>query len=163
MATLEEQALGPIENPIEMGHKLADLVKELEAIPGYKERFQAVFGTGVTSDGIAKAIAAFERTVLSGNSPYDRLVKNKDESALTEEQKRGMDVFMENCSICHSPPIFTNGQFVNAGIGMMLKNPAASTRPDRRGAAPVAPLTSAWPEYRRCRTRPRPRPRPSAC
>jgi cytochrome c peroxidase len=71
-ASLEEQALGPIENPIEMGHKLDDLIPELNQIEGYKQRFQDVFGTDVTSEGIAQAIAAFERTVLSGDSAYDK-------------------------------------------------------------------------------------------
>ena len=62
-ATLEEQALGPIEDPIEMGHKLEDLVKELAAIPEYARRFREVFGTEVTREGIGRAIAAFERAI----------------------------------------------------------------------------------------------------
>ena len=82
---LEAQALGPMENPIEMGHTLAELVPQLNAIPGYKERFQKVFGTDVTADGMAKAIAAFERTVLSGNSPYDKYQAG-DKAALNEAQ-----------------------------------------------------------------------------
>ena len=144
---LEEQALGPMANPIEMGHNLDALVKDLEAIPGYKERFQAVFGTGVTKDGMAKAIAAFERTVLSGNSPYDRFTKNKEEGALTEVQKRGMEVFMEkaDCDTCHAPPIFTNGGFVNAGIGMDKEKPdegrkAVTGKDTDLGKFRVAPL-----------------------
>ena len=71
-ATLEEQALGPIENPIEMGHQLEVMIGELSKLSAYTERFQKVFGTPITKEGVAKAIAAFERTVLSGNSPYDR-------------------------------------------------------------------------------------------
>ena len=71
-ASLEAQALGPIENPVEMGHKLPDMVAELNKLDGYKTQFQKVFSTDVTADGVAKAIAAFERTVLSGNSPYDK-------------------------------------------------------------------------------------------
>lgn len=116
--SLEEQALGPIENPIEMGHDLDVLVKELAEIPDYKEGFQKVFGTGVTKDGIAKAIASFERTVLSGNSPYDRF-KAGDKDALTESPKRGMELF-ENlgCSTCHAPPLFSNYGYYNTGVGM---------------------------------------------
>jgi len=116
-ATLEEQALGPIENPIEMGHKLEDMVKELPAIPEYTKRFQTVFGTGVTKDGIGKAIAAFERTILSGNSPYDRF-KAGDETALSDGQKRGMQVFVKKgkCVLCHTPPTFSNGRYYNAGV-----------------------------------------------
>jgi cytochrome c peroxidase len=117
-ATLEEQALGPIENPIEMGHKLDDVVAQLNGISSYKERFQKVFGTDVTSDGIAKAIAAFERTVLSGDSAYDKF-KAGDESALTEAQKRGMELFESvGCDSCHKPPLFSNYMYINAGVGM---------------------------------------------
>jgi len=120
-ASLEEQALGPIENPIEMGHNLDELVVELGKIPGYVERFQKVFGTGVTKEGIAQAIAAFERTVLSGNSPSDKFVAG-DKTALTEAQQRGWRLFQDHCAVCHTPPLFSNYQFYNAGIGMD-KNP----------------------------------------
>jgi cytochrome c peroxidase len=122
-ATLEEQALGPIENSIEMGHKLEDLIPELNEIEGYKERFQAVFGTDVTADGIAKAIAAFERTVLSGDSPYDKF-KEGDDSALTDAQKRGLELFESaGCDSCHKPPLFSNYMYVNAGVGMDAETP----------------------------------------
>ena len=77
-ASLEEQAVGPVENPVEMGHKLDVLVPQLNEVPEYKERFQKVFQTDVTKEGIAKAIAAFERTILSGDSPYDRFQKGDD-------------------------------------------------------------------------------------
>ncbi len=117
-ASLEEQALGPIENPSEMGHSLEEIVEELSRVPGYRQRFQSAFGSTVTREGIGKAIAAFERTILSGNSPYDRFVAG-DRSALTEAQQRGMEVFMEkaDCALCHAPPTFSNGRYYNAGIG----------------------------------------------
>ena len=122
-ASLEEQALGPIENPIEMGHKLKDLVPELNNIAGYKERFQSVFGTDVTSEGIAQAIAAFERTVLSGNSPYDKFQAG-DENALNEAQKAGMQLFEDaGCSTCHTPPLMSNYRYYNAGVGMDKEPP----------------------------------------
>ncbi len=121
--SLEEQALGPIENEIEMGHKLEDLIPELNEIAGYKERFQEVFGTDVTSDGIAKAIAAFERTVLSGNSPYDQF-EDGNEDALNEAQKQGMKLFDDlGCSSCHAPPIFSNYKYYNAGVGSGKETP----------------------------------------
>jgi len=115
--SLEEQALGPIENPKEMGHSLDELVKQLSEIPEYVQRFQEAFGTGVTKEGIAKALAAFERTILSGNSPYDRY-RAGDKSALTEQQIRGLQIFEEYCSVCHAPPLFSNYQFFNTGIGL---------------------------------------------
>lgn len=120
--SLEEQALGPIENPIEMGHKLVDLVPQLNEIAGYQQRFQKVFGTDVTKEGIAQAIAAFERTVLSGNSPYDKF-QDGNADALTEAQKKGMELFDETgCATCHAPPRFSNYRYYNAGVGMD-KNP----------------------------------------
>ena len=116
--SLEDQALGPMENPIEMGHSLTELVAQLNGIPGYKERFQEVFGTGVTKEGMAKAIAAFERTVLSGNSAYDRFEAG-DKTALSEQQQRGLELFVGKgeCSNCHKPPVFSNSKFYNAGVG----------------------------------------------
>src|SRR5438876_3963113 len=63
---LEGQALGPIQNPIEMDHKIDECVNKLNKIPGYRQQFRKVFGTDVTSENVAKAIAAFERTILSG-------------------------------------------------------------------------------------------------
>lgn len=118
MTTLEEQALGPIENPIEMGMTMEVVTANLEKIPEYKERFQKVFGTGVTKEGVAKAIAAFERTVVSGNSPYDK-AEAGDKSAMSEAAQRGKAIFMDKgqCSTCHTPPTFSNGRFYNAGVG----------------------------------------------
>lgn len=122
-ATLEEQATGPVENPIEMGHKMSDLVLQLDKIPEYHERFQKVFGTPVTQEGFAKAIAAFERTILVGNSPYDRF-KAGDTNALSEAQKRGLALFEKvGCADCHTPPLFSDYEFYNAGVGMDKPNP----------------------------------------
>lgn len=115
--SLEEQALGPIQNPIEMKMTLEEVVPKLNEIAGYKAQFQKVFGTDVTDDGIAKAIAAFERTVLSGNAPFDQFkAGNKD--ALTEPAQRGMKLFFgkANCSACHSGPSFSDSAFHNVGL-----------------------------------------------
>jgi len=114
--TLEDQAVGPVENPIEMGHSMEAVTAAFNKIPGYKERFQKVFGTDVTKDGFAKAIAAFERTILSGDSPYDKYQAG-DKKALSEAQVRGMKLFEENCAVCHAPPLFSNYRFFNAGVG----------------------------------------------
>ncbi len=119
--TLEEQAKGPIANPVEMGFTHDACAKCIAGIPEYRRRFKEAFGTeDVTIDHIAKAIATFERTVLSGNSPYDRF-KAGDEKALTESQKRGMEIFFSNnarCDSCHEGVNFTNGKYANVGIGM---------------------------------------------
>jgi cytochrome c peroxidase len=124
--TLEEQAKGPIANPLEMGNTHESCAKCIAEIPGYRKRFKEVFGTEeVSIDHIAKAIATFERTVLSGNSPYDRF-KAGDEKALTDGQKRGMTVFFSNnarCDSCHEGFNFTNGKYANVGIGMDNEKP----------------------------------------
>lgn len=114
--SLEDQALGPIQNPIEMNMTLEKVVEKLNGIAGYKEQFQKVFGTDVTPDGIAKSIAAFERTVLSGDAPYDKF-KAGDKTALSESAQKGMKLFFgkANCSACHSGPSFTDSAFHNIG------------------------------------------------
>lgn len=121
-ATLEEQAVGPVGNSIEMGSSMDNVVLSFNKIAGYKEWFQKVFGTDVTEEGFAKAIAAFERTILSGNSPYDKFNAG-DEGALNDVQKRGMAAFDEYCAVCHAPPVFSNFQFHNAGVGADLPEP----------------------------------------
>lgn len=124
--TLEEQAKGPIANPLEMGHTLDACVQCLRAIKGYRERFKQVFGTEeFTIDHIAKAIATFERTVLSGNSPYDRF-KAGDQNALSASAQNGLKIFFSNnarCDSCHEGINFTAGKFTNIGIGMDKPNP----------------------------------------
>lgn len=115
--SLEEQALGPVQNPIEMNMTLDAVVAKLNGVKGYKDQFQKVFGTDVTSEGIAKAIAAYERTIVSTNAPYDRFVAG-DKSALSEAGQRGMKLFFNkaNCSACHSGPLFTDHSFHNVGV-----------------------------------------------
>lgn len=121
---VEGQALGPIENPIEMGIPLKDLEKKLNQISGYKKQFNDVFGTDVTSENIAKAIGAFERTILSGDAPFDRF-KAGDKSALSEAAQRGRRVFFNKaqCSACHAGGNFSDGAFHNIGIGINNKSP----------------------------------------
>jgi cytochrome c peroxidase len=122
--SLEDQALGPIQNPIEMNMTLDAVIKKLNGIDGYKTQFKKVFGTdGVTSDGIAKAIAAYERTVISGNAPYDKF-KAGDTKALSESAQRGMKLFFgkAHCSACHAGPNFTDNSYHNVGVGMDQKD-----------------------------------------
>jgi cytochrome c peroxidase len=123
--SLEEQALGPIANPVEMGETLENVVRKLNAVPGYKKQFEEVFETEVTADGIGKAIAAFERTIVSGTSPYDGYVAG-DAKAMSEAAVRGMGIFngKGRCSNCHSDPVFSDQSFHNLGVG------ADSAKPD---------------------------------
>jgi cytochrome c peroxidase len=115
--SLEEQALGPIQNPIEMAETLDGVVKKLKKVKAYRARFQEVFGQEVSPDGIAKAIAAFERTLISTNSPFDRFIVG-DKSALSESAQRGFELFQgkARCVLCHNGPNFTDNKFHNIGV-----------------------------------------------
>lgn len=124
-ATLEEQAKGPIQNPIEMGETHVNVVNKLLAVKGYRAMFLKSFGTeDFTIDHMAKAIATFERTLLSGNSPYDQY-KAGNKKALTAGQVRGMDVFFNKakCDQCHEGINFTSNAYHNIGVGMDKPNP----------------------------------------
>ena len=123
-ASLEEQALGPIHNPVEMGETLENVVAKLNGIPGYVEQFQCVFGTAVTADGIAKAIAAFERTIVTGPSPFDRYMAG-EKDAISPAARSGADLFngKAHCTSCHSGPLFSDQSFHNVGIGMDRPKP----------------------------------------
>ncbi len=124
-ATLEDQAKGPMANPIEMGNTHEALVSNLRHIPGYKVLFKNAFGTDELSiDHVAKAIATYERTILSGNSPYDRYKAGK-KNAMTAAQIRGLDVFVNKakCDQCHEGINFTTNAYHNLGVGMDKPKP----------------------------------------
>jgi cytochrome c peroxidase len=134
--SLEGQALGPPQNPIEMGDQsFKQIIERPRTIPGYQEQFKKVFGTEVTLDGAVKAIATFERAAaLTGNSAYDRYDRGGDMKALTDSQKRGLVLFglelsteddfrpgvtrgKAKCTACHVGFNFTDEQFHNLGVG----------------------------------------------
>ncbi len=122
--SLEAQALGPIHNPIEMGETTGHVIPKLNAVPGYRTQFRTVFGTNVTEDGIAKAIAAFERTVITGSSPYDRYLAG-EKGALAADARRGLAVFSGKgrCVLCHGGPMLSDRSFHNLGVGMNRPSP----------------------------------------
>jgi cytochrome c peroxidase len=102
-----------------MGNTHDAIVTRLQAVPGYRPLFAKAFGTEeITIDRTAMAIACFERTVLSGNAPYDKY-KRGDKKALTPEQIRGMSVFFDKakCDKCHEGANFTLNAYANLGIG----------------------------------------------
>jgi cytochrome c peroxidase len=121
--SLEEQAVEPLLGPSEMGMQTRGaLLARVSAIPEYRRQFAQVFGArGLTVEAAAKAIAAFERTQLSGNSPFDRFMAG-DEGAVTDAQKRGWELFRgkAHCVECHtfeaSSPFFTDFRFHNTGV-----------------------------------------------
>jgi cytochrome c peroxidase len=128
-ATLEDQAKGPVVNPVEMGMaNLTEAIDRIRAIPGYKPYFDAAFGSGdsVTMDNAAKAIATYERTLITPDSAYDRYVSG-DAKAMSAAAVRGMNSFESaGCTSCHSGAAF-NGPALPIGTGFFMKFP---TYPD---------------------------------
>jgi cytochrome c peroxidase len=127
--SLETQALGPIANPIEMGNSHENMLATLRRT-GYGKYFKEAFGTDqMTKERVSRAIADYERTRMSGNSPWDRWRKNRDESAVSTDVKTGHDLFLgrAGCSQCHLGQNFTDSTFHNLGVGW---NPKTKTFAD---------------------------------
>ncbi|MCH2201080.1 MAG: c-type cytochrome [Fuerstiella sp.] len=127
----EAQAIGPIANPIEMTnekdpHRAHETcVERLKNVPEYKSRFASAYGVDdFTIEHVGKAIATFERTVVSGNSPFDRY-KSGVKDAMTESAVRGSNIFFNKtaCDSCHLGFNFTDGSYENIGIGMDKPSP----------------------------------------
>jgi len=125
--SLEDQALTPIQSPDEMNQDLGELEKELSVIPGYATQFQSAFGGPVTRDNIAKAIAAFQRTLVSRSSSFDRYLAG-DESALSDNAREGWEIFQQaGCIRCHSGPNFSDSGFYRLGVSFQDKGRGAVT------------------------------------
>jgi len=121
---LEDQAKGPVTNPVEMGvTEIEQAMAKVRAIPGYKSYFDKAFGDkSMTVDNAAKAVAAFERTLITPNSPYDKYVQG-EKDAMTAQQVRGMETFaLTGCTSCHSGAAF-NGPKMEFGQGFYAKFP----------------------------------------
>ncbi|MEZ5361046.1 MAG: cytochrome c peroxidase [Bryobacterales bacterium] len=117
--SLEEQALKPIENPIEMDLALAEAIERLRAEPAYVAEFAKAFdGAAPDAETLSRALASYVRTIVSGASPYDRYLAG-DQDALDAAQKRGLEVFRGKggCTLCHMGPNLTDEQFHNTGVG----------------------------------------------
>lgn len=118
-ATLEEQSVGPFANPVEHGFgDYSEMLTKMNKIEGYKGEFKKVFGTEITMEGVGKAIASFQRTIVSGNSPFDRFESGKDQKAISDSAKRGLALFRgkARCAICHAGFNFTDESFHNLGV-----------------------------------------------
>lgn len=116
-SSLEEQALGPIKNEKEMGLPLEEAVARLNADPLYGRAFAKIFRGPATEKTLASALAAFERTLETGDSPYDRFIAG-DDTALTDSAKRGRLLFIgrASCNNCHSGEDFTSDRHKNIGL-----------------------------------------------
>lgn len=123
--TLEDQAKGPMTNPIEMGMSNHDLVMQrIRKMDGYKKMFIEAFDNShMTIDQAAKAIAAYERTLITPNSAFDRYVKG-EKGALTAQQQKGMKLFADlGCVSCHSGPAFNGQAEAELGTPVLMKFP----------------------------------------
>ncbi len=120
---LESQAFGPLTSEDEMHQNLSELEYELKQVPDYVKRFKQVFGTEVKSAAIVKALAQFERTLISGGSKYDRFVR-KEGASLTEEEMNGLALVNAKCRSCHSGELFTDDNYHNNGIDNDFSNNA---------------------------------------
>ncbi len=122
-ASLEEQTgaleghTGPISAAGEMAADVDAVVRKLAAIPAYQASFKAAFGEGVSRQNVARAIAAFERTLVATDAPFQRYVKG-DDSAISRQAKRGFELFRGKalCVTCHTPPLLTDNAFHNIGV-----------------------------------------------
>ncbi|NOS75718.1 MAG: cytochrome-c peroxidase [Methyloglobulus sp.] len=125
--SLEDQALGPFVNPIEHGleshQAIVDVVQHDST---YSQRFKNVFSiqaSDITIDHVVKAIASYERTLVSGDSPFDRYLFGRDHSTLSTSAERGLGIFKRkgNCVTCHeiswNNALFTDNRFYNIGVG----------------------------------------------
>ena len=115
---LEGQALGPIGNEAEMHQDLAQLAEKIKGIPGYAQLFEKAYpGEKVTNEGIAKAIAIYERGLVSDKAPFDLWIAG-DEDALTEDAVKGFALFnaKARCALCHSGWRFTDDSFHDIGL-----------------------------------------------
>lgn len=117
--TLESQALGPLLNPIEMAMSKELLLERLKGDTVYQWLFEDAFDSVPTLDGVGKAIASFERTLLSGSTPFDRYEWNGEKEALNESAIRGLALFRgkARCSTCHIGTNLTDEKFHNLGAG----------------------------------------------
>jgi cytochrome c peroxidase len=136
--SLENQAMAAWTGA-NMGAKADEIVAKLNALEGYKAQFQNVFQSDATPDNVVKAIAAFERTIISGNTAWDRF-KAGNQSALSESATRGWNIYQAiKCNNCHDGVLFTDQQYHNIGIGMDAKEPdvgrfKVTDKPENTGA-----------------------------
>ena len=127
---LESIPFAALTNPDEMGAELGDIIKFLNSDSEYQETFKQVFGTdSILSAHVARALAQFQRTLISDNSKYDRV--QRGEEAFSESELKGLEVFMNKCGSCHTPPLFTDNDFHNNGLDSIFPTQNEDVRAGR--------------------------------
>ena len=120
-STLAEQAAGPIENPLEMGNSFDNVIKTLKN-SHYNREFLAIYKEGVTKESITDAIAEFEKTLVTPNSPFDRYLRG-EEDAITQETKEGYALFQsKGCIACHHGRNVGGNMYNKFGIIQSVKD-----------------------------------------
>ncbi len=122
--SLETQATLPIIDLHEMNQKLPELEVELKQLPDYVSRFRLVFNDEIKAELIVKALAQFQRTLISSNSKYDQFIRKENGITLTQIEQDGLILFKVKCSSCHAGELFTDHNFHNNGIDGSFTNQA---------------------------------------
>lgn len=132
-ASLEDQALAPIEAENEMDQDLEQLVDELAEAPEYVALFKRAFGGGPSAGRVAMALAAYERTLVAVDSPFDRYLAGEDD-AISDFAKEGWEIFQRNgCDRCHSGPLFSDGRYYRlSAAGSDVGREAVTGNPEDR-------------------------------
>lgn len=118
LTSLEMQVIVPIQEHVEMDMKMGDLIERLRNIPEYQEAARKIFNRDFDAWVLTRSIAAFERSLISSNSPFDRYYYQKENNAISPEAKRGWQIFSEKlyCTQCHPAPYFTNFNAESNGL-----------------------------------------------
>ena len=151
-SSLEEQAIFPMMSPFEMNRNLDYLEEVLKTVPAYVEAFRSVFGGEITRQRVAMAIAAFERTLLSRDTPLDRHLRGEP-GALSARQRAGLALFLgkAGCATCHNGPNMTDERFHNLGVP---EDPKAKEDPRVLATARFVGKVSGFADYRTLREDP---------
>ena len=119
---LESQAFGPLTAHDEMAQNLFELIDELNAVPDYVTRFKSAFDQQITTQNVVKALAQFQKTLISANSKYDKYKLKKADGTLSEIELRGLEIVQQKCQGCHSGELFTDNQYHNNGLDADFSN-----------------------------------------
>ncbi len=151
-SSLEDQALFPMMSPFEMNRNLDYLEEVLKTVPAYVEAFRSVFGGEITRQRVAMAIAAFERTLLSRDTPLDRHLRGEP-GALSARQRAGLELFLgkAGCATCHNGPNLADERFHNLGVP---EDPETKEDPRVLATARFVGKVSGFPDYRTLREDP---------
>ncbi len=119
---LESQAFGPITAPDEMNQNLQELVSELTAVPDYVASFRLIFQDEIKPAYIARALAQFQRTLISANSRYDKYVRQEPGGKMSELELKGLTLVQQKCGSCHAGDLFTDNGYHNNGLDSDFSN-----------------------------------------